>query len=91
MTDADNAPAPNFESALERLEHIVKILEDGDLALNDSLELFEEGVRLSRFCHGKLEQVERRVEVLLKTEDDLDATVEPETVSLKVNDEAADQ
>ena len=69
MTDASSARAPDFESALERLEHIVKTLEAGDLALDNALELFEEGIRLSRFCHGKLEQAERRVEILLKSDD----------------------
>jgi exodeoxyribonuclease VII small subunit len=58
--------APDFEAALKRLEDIVKKLENGDLSLDSALELFEEGIKLSRFCHTKLEQVERRVEVLLK-------------------------
>lgn len=58
--------APDFESALKRLEEIVKKLEDGDLSLDLSLELFEEGIRLSRLCHAKLGQAERRVEILLK-------------------------
>ena len=58
--------APDFETALKRLEEIVKKLETGDLALDSALELFEEGVKLSRFCHTKLEQAERRVEILLK-------------------------
>ncbi len=69
MTDAKVAPAADFESALERLEHIVKTLESGELALDNALELFEEGVRLSRFCHQKLEQAERRVEILINKED----------------------
>ena len=54
----------DFESAIAELESIVKTLEDGDLALEKSLELYERGVQLSRFCHAKLEQAERRVEVL---------------------------
>ena len=87
MTDADADRTPDFESALERLEHIVKTLEAGDLALDNSLELFEEGIRLSRFCHGKLEQAERRVEILLKSDSDIDGTGEPETVPFKSNDD----
>lgn len=83
MTDADTARAPDFESALERLEHIVKTLETGDLALDNSLELFEEGIQLSRLCHGKLEQAERRVEILLKSDSD----GEPETVPFESNDD----
>jgi len=54
----------DFESAIAELETIVKRLEDGDLALEKSLELFERGVQLSRFCHAQLEEAERRVEIL---------------------------
>ena len=54
----------DFESAIAELETIVKTLEEGDLALEKSLELFERGVQLSRFCHSKLEEAERRVEIL---------------------------
>ncbi len=54
----------DFESAIAELETLVKTLEDGDLALEKSLELFERGVQLSRFCHSKLEEAERRVEIL---------------------------
>ena len=54
----------DFESAIAELESIVKALEDGDLALEKSLELFERGVQLSRFCHSKLEAAERRIEIL---------------------------
>ena len=59
---------PDFESALKRLEEIVKKLESGDQSLDSALQLFEEGIKLSRFCHSKLEQAERRVEILLKNE-----------------------
>jgi exodeoxyribonuclease VII small subunit len=58
--------APDFETALKKLEEIVKKLENGELSLDSALELFEEGVKLSRFCHSKLEDAERRVEILLK-------------------------
>jgi exodeoxyribonuclease VII small subunit len=61
--------APDFETALKRLEEIVKKLEGGDLTLDASLELFEEGIQLSRLCHLKLGQAERRVEILLKNND----------------------
>ena len=54
----------DFEAAIAELETIVKKLEEGDLALETSLELYERGVRLSRFCHARLEEAERRVEVL---------------------------
>ena len=69
MADApQSSPAPNFEVALKRLEEIVKKLESGDLPLDLALELFEEGIKLSRFCHTTLGQAERRVEILLKNE-----------------------
>jgi exodeoxyribonuclease VII small subunit len=54
----------DFESALSELDAIVKALEEGDLPLEKSLELFERGVQLSRFCHSKLEGAERRIEIL---------------------------
>ena len=54
----------DFEAAIGELETIVKKLEDGDLALEQSLELYERGVQLSRFCHARLEEAERRIEVL---------------------------
>ncbi len=54
----------DFESAIAELETIVKTLEEGDLALEKSLQLFERGVQLSRFCHSRLEEAERRVEIL---------------------------
>ncbi len=54
----------DFEAAIAELEIIVKKLEDGDLALEKSLELYERGVQLSRFCHARLEDAERRIEIL---------------------------
>ena len=54
----------DFEAALNELESIVKRLEDGDLTLESSLALYERGVELSRFCHSRLEQAERRIEIL---------------------------
>ena len=54
----------DFEAAIAELESIVKKLEDGDMALEQSLALYERGVQLSRFCHARLEEAERRIEVL---------------------------
>lgn len=54
----------DFEAAIAELEAIVKKLEEGDLALETSLELYERGVQLSRFCHGRLEAAERRIDIL---------------------------
>jgi exodeoxyribonuclease VII small subunit len=59
----------DFESALQRLEEIVKSLETGDMPLDKSLELFEEGVKLSRFCHARLDEADRKVEILVKKDD----------------------
>jgi exodeoxyribonuclease VII small subunit len=56
----------DFETALRRLEEIVKKLDSGDLPLASLLEIYEEGVTLSRFCHSKLEEAERKVEILTK-------------------------
>lgn len=55
-----------FEASLEALEQIVRQLEDGDLSLEKSLELFEQGIRLSRECQERLSQAERRIEILLR-------------------------
>ncbi len=61
-------PQQSFENALKRLEEVLESLEHGNLNLEDSVKAFEEGVGLVRFCHGKLDEVERRVELLLKDE-----------------------
>jgi len=58
-----------FETSLKKLEEIVKRLEGGSLSLEDSLKAFEEGVKHSAFCSGKLEEAEQRIEILLKQKD----------------------
>jgi exodeoxyribonuclease VII small subunit len=58
----------SFEKALKQLEEIVHKLESGDLGLEDSLQLFEEGIKLSRFCSKKLELAEKKIEMLTKDE-----------------------
>jgi exodeoxyribonuclease VII small subunit len=58
----------SFEASLSDLEKIVRQLEDGDLPLEESLKLFEIGVKLSRECQERLAKAERRIEVLLKDE-----------------------
>ena len=57
-----------FETSLQELERIVRRLEEGDSSLEDSLKLFEDGVKLSRECQERLNQAERRIEVLMKDE-----------------------
>jgi exodeoxyribonuclease VII small subunit len=62
-----STPKPkNFESSLEELERIVRDLEQGELTLEKSLELFEQGVKLSRECQERLNQAERRIEILMR-------------------------
>ena len=67
----------DFESAIGELETIVKTLEAGDLSLEHSLQLFERGVQLSRFCHTRLEDAERRIEILSQNGE---RTAAPETL-----------
>jgi exodeoxyribonuclease VII small subunit len=55
-----------FEEAMERLEEIVRDLEEGDLPLEESLKAFEEGMNLIKFCSQKLEEVEKKVTMLVK-------------------------
>jgi exodeoxyribonuclease VII small subunit len=54
----------DFEAAIAELDGIVKKLEEGDLPLEQSLGLYERGVQLSRFCHARLEDAERRIDIL---------------------------
>ena len=71
----------SFEESLADLEEIVAKLESGDLPLEESLQLFEEGIRLSRTCRERVTQAERRIEILMRdtagelTTRDLDATI----------------
>jgi len=58
----------SFEKALERLEEIVEDLENSDLDIDKSLKAFEEGVKLSRLCAKKLEEAEKKIELLIKGE-----------------------
>ena len=69
--------AKTFEQSLDELEKIVKQLEDGDLPLEKSLELFEAGVTLSRECRERLTNAERRIEVLMK---DADGNLKAESI-----------
>jgi exodeoxyribonuclease VII small subunit len=75
-------PKERFEEALNKLEKIVSKLEQGDISLEDSLKLFEEGIRLSRFCNQKLEEAERRVEILVR---DKEGVLKPEPFYPSVN------
>src|SRR5258708_3628998 len=55
----------DFEKAFQQLEEIVKRLESEELPLDDALHLFEQGIGLSRFCNQKLEEVEKKIELIL--------------------------
>jgi exodeoxyribonuclease VII small subunit len=55
-----------FEQAMQRLEEIVEKLEKGELSLEDSLKVFEEGMKLVNFCSKKLEEAEQKVAILVK-------------------------
>ncbi len=64
--DAASAGTPDFEQSLAELEALIGRLERGDLPLAESLDLFEQGVALTRQCHVRLSEARQRVEVLLK-------------------------
>jgi len=66
MKKTAEAKGKSFETQLASLEKVVRDLERGDLPLEESLRLFEEGVKLSRECQERLNQAERRIEVLLR-------------------------
>ena len=66
MKKTAEAKSKSFETQLAALERIVRELERGDLSLEESLKLFEEGVKLSRECQERLNLAERRIEVLLR-------------------------
>ena len=61
--------ALRFEQAMARLETIVSELERGDLPLDESLKIFEEGIKLSKSCLKMLDEAERKVEILIQDKD----------------------
>ena len=82
----NESKSKSFEASLEALEQIVRELDDGDLPLEKSLELFEKGIRLSRECQERLGQAERRIEVLLR-----DNQGRPMVTSFNTEDELAER
>jgi len=76
----------DFEAAIAELETTVKRLEEGELPLEKALELYERGVQLSRYCHRRLEEAERRVEIL-----DERGELRPAPSSLGLDREADDR
>ncbi|MBI3306308.1 MAG: exodeoxyribonuclease VII small subunit [Candidatus Omnitrophica bacterium] len=71
-----------FEKAMEKLEKIVSELETGEIALEDALKKYEEGVKLSRICQEKLNQAEKKIEILTRT---LDGSFKKEPFELDEN------
>lgn len=62
------AKKQTFEQAMEKLEQIVQDLESGDPSLDGAIKNFEEGIKLSKFCSEKLDEMEKRISVLLKND-----------------------
>jgi exodeoxyribonuclease VII small subunit len=81
MSEKQDQDPVSFEAALKELEGIVKQLETGEAKLEESLQLFERGIRLSRFCSQKLEEAEKKIEMLVK-----DSRGEYTTVPLEPED-----
>jgi len=75
-----------FEKAFQQLEKIVERLEGEELPLDESLQLFEEGIRLSRFCHQRLEEVEKKIETILA-----DAKGQPMTEPFELGEDEGEQ
>ena len=63
---------PSFEEAMQQLESLVDLMEQGDLSLEDSLQTFEEGVKLTRICQLALKEAEQKVQILSKASTDAD-------------------
>lgn len=75
----------DFEKAFKELETIVQRLEAEELPLDESLRLFEQGISLSRFCHQRLEEVEKKIELILA-----DAKGQPRTEPFEMDQEEPD-
>ena len=81
------ARRPNeFEKSFQNLEKIVQRLESEELPLDESLQLFEEGIKLSRFCHQRLQEVEKKIELILA-----DAKGQPVTEPFEGEDDEDDE
>ncbi|HEX7420530.1 MAG TPA: exodeoxyribonuclease VII small subunit [Thermoanaerobaculia bacterium] len=75
----------DFEKAFKELETIVQRLEAEELPLDESLRLFEQGISLSRFCHQRLEEVEKKIELILA-----DAKGQPRTEPFEIDEQPDD-
>jgi exodeoxyribonuclease VII small subunit len=91
--ETEPAEPKDFEEALARLEGIVKELERGELSLESSLARYEQGVRLAKYCGSKLEEAEKRIELLQITESGepkRDASGALRTTPLELDDDSVD-
>jgi len=70
-TRGDMMGKEKFEEALDKLEEIVRRMEAGEMTMEESLKAFEEGIKLARFCTKKLDEADRRVDLLLRQEGEL--------------------
>jgi len=66
MAKEKEAVKLSFEEAMDQLEQLVAKLENGDVPLEQAIELYQEGMKLSHLCSQKLEQVERKIEILVE-------------------------
>ncbi|HET7521986.1 MAG TPA: exodeoxyribonuclease VII small subunit [Bacillales bacterium] len=78
MTEKDNrseltGDELSFEEAMERMEKTVHRLEEGDVPLEEAIELFQEGMRLSKICHQKLQHVEKKMDQILQEDGEMKA------------------
>jgi len=83
--EREAAEQPSFEEAIEQLEQIVRLLEEGEVGLNEALEQYEKGVKLLRRCYGLVQGAERQIELL----SGVDAEGNP--LSVPLGDPAAGQ
>jgi len=60
-----------FEEAIKQLEEIVEKLEEGNVPLEDAIAFFQEGMKLSKLCHDKLQHVEKQLEYMLREDGEL--------------------
>jgi exodeoxyribonuclease VII small subunit len=86
----DKGDPGDFEGSLKELEKIAELLESGDMSLDESIRQFERGMRLARFCRKKLDEAEKRIEILQKTGGghvvSKEVTVDEETGELRDDD-----
>ncbi|MBI5374476.1 MAG: exodeoxyribonuclease VII small subunit [Candidatus Schekmanbacteria bacterium] len=78
----------SFEESFSKLEEIVKKLEEGNISLEESVALFQEGIKLNKICNAKLEEAEKKIEILLK---DADGNITYAPFEVKEDDKEEDE